>query len=320
MGLFDMFKSGNSEVKTPQYSPEELKYREGLLIAEIHNEFDTAQDRLLQEAEYIIENTKVPKGSKVAEKANRLRALGFIRTQDVEHHNNQQLRQAKRVETKEFADLIKSYKFKYPFQKFLTEDELERICEKYNLVHAPVTAYVKTVPDSNLLDIERAKPLDEDDVLEQVYHYTNRFDTTRHVFDKFVTKYGDTFSKREIIEIAEEVGLANHLIKSFKKGDKLVDFTYHVTSADKDYYLDHAFANLEIEDKSGLFIAAPPSHFDEELLKSYTKTENGYKHVIEIKDPIVFRYCVGGLQVLTMWGDENFDPNHEPTLINPINN
>jgi hypothetical protein len=321
MGLFDMFKSGNAEVKEPQYSPEELKYREELLIAEIHNEFDTAQDRLLQEAETVIAAARPKKNAKVIEdKADRLRKLGFIRTQDVEHHNKVLDGRIKVEVTKDFADRIKHYQFRYPFQKFLTEDELNRICEKYKLIYAPVNAYIKTVPNKNLLDIENARPLDEEDSYTTLYTYKNTYASCQPVFDKFVARYGDTFTLADIIRISTEVGLSKHIIKAFGEYKKLEDFTYHVTTNDKEYYLDHAFGTLQIVDKTGLFIAAPPSHFDEEVLKSYNRNEHGFHHVIEIKDPIVFRYCTGGLQVLTMWGDENFDPNHEPTLINPINN
>lgn len=58
--------------------------------------------------------------------------------------------------------------------------------------------------------------------------------------------------------------------------------------------------------KSGLFICAPQSHFDLDGLK---KNKFGFLKVIktEVKDPIVFRYCRGGVQVLSKWGLEADD-------------
>ena len=72
-----------------------------------------------------------------------------------------------------------------------------------------------------------------------------------------------------------------------------------------------------IYDKEGLYICAPKSHFDlKELTKtgqySYLKTE---KYTVK-DDPIVFRYCRGGIQVLSKWGLEANDSK----LIVPLSN
>lgn len=56
--------------------------------------------------------------------------------------------------------------------------------------------------------------------------------------------------------------------------------------------------------KSGLFIAAPKSDFN---LEGLSKKGKGYFNVFEIKDPIVFRYVRGGIQVITKWGLEADD-------------
>lgn len=68
-------------------------------------------------------------------------------------------------------------------------------------------------------------------------------------------------------------------------------------------------AVVETIEKDGIFIAAPSSHFDLKGLSK--KTQHGFMRVFktEIKDPIVFRYVRGGIQVLTKWGLEANDPD-----------
>lgn len=110
------------------------KKDEQTIIAKIHNEFDTAQDRLLQQANEILGTLKIDDKTSAEEKAKRLERIGFINTPLVKQvdvikqkriETEQQI-----VKTKSEAELIQHYKFHYPFLKFLTENELDRICKK----------------------------------------------------------------------------------------------------------------------------------------------------------------------------------------------
>lgn len=84
-----------------------------------------------------------------------------------------------------------------------------------------------------------------------------------------------------------------------------------------DYLYTASGLRHEKIDKSGLFIAAPPSHFNLTGLTEDTKNRGFFKvSITEPKDPIVFRYVVGGLQILSKWGKEAEDE----AFINPINN
>ena len=67
-------------------------------------------------------------------------------------------------------------------------------------------------------------------------------------------------------------------------------------------------------DRTGLFIAAPKSHFNLDGLKKTSKFS--FNLVTIQKDPIVFRYCRGGIQVITKWGLEAGDES----LVNPVIN
>ena len=80
---------------------------------------------------------------------------------------------------------------------------------------------------------------------------------------------------------------------------------------------DIVFADTEITtiDHSGLFIAAPKSHFD---LKELDQNGKGFFKTTkqEIKDPIVFRYVKGGIQVLSKWGLEAEDEMLQQEILN----
>jgi hypothetical protein len=72
----------------------------------------------------------------------------------------------------------------------------------------------------------------------------------------------------------------------------------------------------EIVKREGLFIAAPKDHFDLKGLKHITGTHGFFSTTRIHKDPIVFRYVKGGIQIISKWGLEASDP----MLVNEINN
>jgi len=116
------------------------------IIKEIHNSFDIAEDKLLKEAEDMLESLNITTETKLEEKAERLEKIGFINSKHVvknkEIKQKIQKNQESLVKTKQFADLIRYYKREYPFQKFLTEKELNSICDKYSLIYAPINNYI----------------------------------------------------------------------------------------------------------------------------------------------------------------------------------
>lgn len=268
------------------------------IIKEIHNEFDTAQDKLLEQARSIISSTTI------SHKGERLSALGFINTEPAKSYEaNKQIL----VKTKSQADIIMHYKQSYPFLKFITEDELERICNKYSLVFASVERYNKDVPDKNIKEIETAPPLLSCDKAEDKIYCT-------------LTKDGG-FSWVN----ADGSGWCGIWGKQWYRIPKRIDGQHFSSQYHANAYLQsklgftstYLVSSVQnyIEDRQGLFIAAPPSHFN---LDGLQKSKSGYFNFsfTEVKDPIVFRYCRGGVQVLSKWGLEASDE----LLVNEINN
>jgi hypothetical protein len=279
------------------------------IILEIHNAFDSAQDRLLDEANSLLNSIDVTKESDIEKLSVRLVKVGFLNTPTAkaglflkeEKENNKKLL----VETESQARLIQYYKLTYPFLKFLTVDELNKICEKYNLIHAPIANYINEVPEKNLRDIEHAQKLKECDSepceylcrVEGVWPHDLPSNLEKILTKGFKAPMEITPGDRSFLRAAKVYGGYNGSYEGW------------VSSV-------NGKCILEKIDKSGLFIAAPNSHFNLEGLDK--KSKNGFFNVFktEVKDPIVFRYCRGGIQVLTKWGLEASDE----ALINPINN
>lgn len=137
------------------------------IIEEIHHTFYTEVDRLLEEA-------KISKSFAVDEaainKAERLRQLGFVASKDtVIGMDQMNVKESEKRENEAKKSLIKAidyFSFKYPMYKFITEESVKRICEKYGLIYGPVNRYTGDVPTKNLIEIERFSISKEDQAWE----------------------------------------------------------------------------------------------------------------------------------------------------------
>jgi len=293
------------------------------LVREIHNEFDTAGDKLLNQAKSILEEiAKSNIAENLENKAKIMEQIGFINSKFVKDVNNKikNDKQAKEDAEKD-AQLVMYYKHKYPNLKFLKENDLDTICEKYNLVYAPIKNYVENVPDKNLNDIIDAKELDVDDKPDCRYYYTN-------INSDFFSTENKLIASKIKIEIDKQQFLKPETRKhNFRITDGIPGFhnnmdnipTYASAIFVSNYLIKHhgirvneryiSLSKVEV-DYSGLFICAPEKHFNLEGLskeKKYGFFEKITTQIVEVKDPIVFRYVKGGIQVITKWGIEAED-------------
>ena len=89
------------------------------IIAEIHNAFDTAEDRLLCQAKQILDSIEISAKSNIEEKAERLNALGFNNSQSVREavslKEKRKENESLVVKTQAEAEVINYYKLTYPF-------------------------------------------------------------------------------------------------------------------------------------------------------------------------------------------------------------
>ena len=141
--MFNLFNK-----KTAQQKNIETGAKYPAIVEEIHNEFYTAGDNILGEAKSLLaqlETQDIAKGKRLA-------AIGFGKTREavaaIETEN-------KLATTKEIAELVMYYKVNYPNNKFITEEQVKAICEKYGLVCGNTSAYKGFVPENKLALIEK---------------------------------------------------------------------------------------------------------------------------------------------------------------------
>lgn len=124
-----------------------------VLVAEIHNDFDSATERLLKEAKDILaKNTDTTKGET-------LRKLGFVSSKP---SINSAVEIKEKEESERLAKHIEYYQTFYPNNKFITEKEVEKICKKYGLLCGEVRYYIGDVPDKNVSEIANFNLREED--------------------------------------------------------------------------------------------------------------------------------------------------------------
>lgn len=288
-------------------------------VEEIHAEFDSGEQRILDECNKILQELKIPTESKIEKKAKILEELGFINSETVHQakkfwERNKEIEQKIAITFKQ-AETIKYFKQKYPFEKFITMEELDRICNKYNLIHAPVANYIKDIPEKNVLEMKNCKKLDSFDIIPienhvefELYNWDEVKYRNKYVLPSEIKSEDCRFITTNDLRYSWDIkGEAFLHLKS--KG-------YNITKE-----LSFAESNITKVDKSGLFIAAPHSHFNLKGLDKKSKFGFFKTEILEVKDPVVFEYCREGLvRIISKWGTEDDKAYLDPILQNEILN
>lgn len=249
-------------------------------VLEIHKEFFTAGDFLLKQAQDILKS----ENEKDVDKVNRLIKIGFINTGQATKSKNLL---AELKINKDIADNIMYFKVKYPNNKFITEEQVTKICEKYNLVCAEISRFKGFVPDKNLKDIESFEFSNSDKM-------PNKIKITK----AWGSGVGNTMGHK-------------HGAKKLHKilGSEWIDAT------DKRIYyhgnrpfsiLNTYIEEVEIVDRTSLLICAPKKDMDLKGLKNKGKFYFSFT-VKEYPDPVVLKPVKGGFLIVSAWGDEASD-------------
>lgn len=161
------------------------------IIQEIHDSYDNAHKDIISWANDIISKAN----TEDINKGERLAKLGFINTIKAKF-SEKEIRLKK--EAKEKADLINYYNINYPFNKFITREQVAEINKKYNLVCVTADCYLMDIPEKNLQEIENFKIKNNKDLVFQgvlddwKYKETLNFLTEKECRDK------------KLIEVKEE--------------------------------------------------------------------------------------------------------------------
>lgn len=266
-------------------------------VLAIHNEFETAADKLLEEANKTLEQAAKADVNKVS----RLESLGFKQANQVTELRPL-IQQAQL--SKEQIELLNYYKQNYPLNKFITEEQVKAICYKYNLVCGPVNRFKGFVPEKNLKQIESFK-LKKDDELDDLVVFIEKTGKIENL------NWSKVIHKEEILFKINYVKKSDYcyISSSVSPHTTYPDYTKLVN---KKTYTDRNFQE-QLMMQCGLQICAPVKDMDItglELTEGYKLTK---KH---IPDPVVLQPVKGGYLILTAWGDEASDP----LVINEINN
>lgn len=289
--MFNLFNK--PEVKSEKNIPSYPKD-----VMEIHHEFNTAADKLIAEANSVIKEAN----SKDVRKVSRLEALGFKQAGQVTELKP--LLQKAELSKEQIASL-EYYRREYPFNKFITEDQVKSICHKYNLVCGDVDRFKGFVPEKNLKEIESFK-LKSKDANELIFEL-------------------DFFEKRDYVFHFSENDLTEYGLNYIKTSSN----TFYITASDYTHnysnrmitkdcerrFSDTRFTRLTSKKigENKLQICAPVKDMDIsglELTEGYKLTK---KH---IPDPVVLQPVKNGYLILTAWGDEASDE----LVVNNINN
>lgn len=168
-------------------------------VMKIHHEFETAADKLLEEAKSIIQEA----ATKDVDKVSRLEKLGFKQVNQV--IQLKPLLQKAELSKKQL-ELLKYYRQEYPFNKFITEEQVKIICRKYNLVCGDVNRFKGFVPEKNLKQVESFKLKNQDSLIIYEYCYGSGWGLVsdwmkkfpEHTLDYFMRYKGNTDKLREI--------------------------------------------------------------------------------------------------------------------------
>lgn len=164
------------------------------VVEEIHNEFDSAADQLLKEAQKILAEVDVPDD----ESAQKLAVLGFTSVPVVIQERN---RKHTLEENKARVEVMEKYKKLYPYNNFITLGQVNEICRKYNLVCGTIDRYRGSIPKKNIDEMVAFKARPEDTYNIRFWRQTARAYTD------------DVFSNADTHPITETFGLEYHLTR-----------------------------------------------------------------------------------------------------------
>lgn len=240
---------------TRKYKPE---------IQQIHDEAKGAFEEILKEANKLINKDVEGKGE-------RLDKLGFKNNPETKEG-----REAKKA--RELKELVEYYNFHYPQNKFINEERVNQICEKYNLYLGSIHNYIGFVPEFALEEMESFKLKEDDDP---------------HVGELGINEMmaGHRFGEKITVQIIPTEMSIEHNAIERRPGEFLPGgMTCYVTGI-----VDGAI-NIVDDSSNGFQIVAPEKDFEFQ-----NKFKVGRKL---IEDPIVLQPVKGGYLIVTAWGDE----------------
>jgi len=263
-----------------------------MLVEEIHDTFYTEVDKLLAAAK--ISNSLDTDKQDLIDKCERLKKLGFTNTKEVKEAELElkRLEELKKENEnkKNLIDAINYFTVRYPSYKFITEDSVRKICDKYGLVYGAVDRYLGTVPDKNLKHIEEFKVMEEDEAWIYERGYNSSFG-------------GKHISTHEISSKKERLAEKERARKEYEA----LSLDYKMQLGMMRMSSGYGRQDFTVDMECPLEIAAPQKDFN----MSGMEVKDFKLRKIEIPDPVVLKPVVFNKTkyylIVTAWGEEASD-------------
>jgi len=294
-------KTANNDVMVAEQNPNFKGKTTNEIVEEIHESFYTEVDKLLAEAK-IAKSLDTDK-QHLIDKAERLKTLGFTGTKEVKDAEAEIKRlDALKKENEAKNNLIEAidyFSFKYPTCKFITEESVKKICEKYGLVYGDVNNYLGIVPNENLKHIENCKISEDDECYADVKYEING--------EKNII-VGCIYKRRTIIEESKDEGILNNR-SSFSSPILCAAISIPFPRLRDNPKINREPIRRTRTIKCPLEIVAPLSDFNTEDMQLGNFKLS--KLTIEVPDPIVLKPVIFKRQkyylIVTAWGLEAGD-------------
>ena len=253
-------------------------------VLEIHHEFEIASEKLLEQANRIINSYPVVNDPKV----ETLRSLGFKQVKEVQESTK--ILNATAL-SKDQINLINYYKHNYPYNKFIIENQVQEICFKYNLVCGDVDRFRGFVPEKNINEIAAFK--------------LKKCDAVVRGFLWGGAAAGGIVTSLDSVEHTISLELYESLLKQrFIRGNGNGDLNKNDNWCEG-FHINSEYSYFDRITGLKLRICAPVRDMDIsglELIEGYKLQEKF------VPDPVVLQPVNGGYLILTAWGDEASDP------------
>lgn len=267
------------------------------VVKDIHNEFNIAGERLLQESLAILKQEE----KKDLRKGELLNSAGFI-------NSVQSGEFAKSIEVSEnarfVASIVTKYKQMFPCHKFIKNDDVLKINKKYNLNIAETEDFIGFVPQKNLDDIHSFK--NNHKLVNKRYFIES--------IDIFKMALWISFAKNKFQNYLKSINYTV-VAESKRHAESLVYgicAKFSNTSHNSEYISIHG---ITFSEKGPFVICAPNKDFKKQTVFQQLLNPVATKFNT-VPDPIVLYPVEHGYIIVTAWGDEASDP----LVINENNN
>lgn len=264
-----------------------------ITVEEIHHSFLTAMDALLNKEGILIEE-------KIDEDTLKLFDLGF---RSVEKISIEKEKKDKNKEALKDIELTKYFAQHYPQNKFITDEQLEKICLRYNLIIGEPADYKGDIPQRCIKEIANFKLMERDEFIlskssgrrsSYLYYAT---DPEKSNTDVSVKRFLELIDK--IISETSENWLKTSL--NFLRTEIENGRSMYTGSSDHYNLICGNISDTTGTNKNFLKVVAPITMMD----ITNKRVDEKNRLVNDVKDPIVLCPVKGGNLIISLWGAES---------------